>query len=113
MESVWWVFKQLYDKKAVYRGYKVMPYSTALTTPLSNNEAQVISPPASGACVGFCSLDRRLGKLQNCTRPCSHCDFPTSGGFDDVFVGVDNDTLDSTVSHRTCRECQFRIRQNI
>lgn len=41
MESVWWVFKQLYDKKAVYRGYKVMPYSTALTTPLSNNEAQV------------------------------------------------------------------------
>lgn len=49
MESVWWVFKELYDKKAVYRGYKVMPYSTALTTPLSNNEAQV-SPPASGVC---------------------------------------------------------------
>lgn len=40
MESVWWVFKQLFDKGAVYRGYRVMPYSTALNTPLSNFEAQ-------------------------------------------------------------------------
>jgi len=40
MESVWWVFKQLFDKDLVYRGYKVMPYSTALNTPLSNFEAQ-------------------------------------------------------------------------
>ena len=40
MESVWWVFKQLYDKDAVYRGYRVMPYSMALNTPLSNFEAQ-------------------------------------------------------------------------
>ena len=38
MESVWWVFKQLYDKGQVYREYKVMPYSTALATPLSNFE---------------------------------------------------------------------------
>ncbi|OLL22879.1 Isoleucine--tRNA ligase, cytoplasmic [Neolecta irregularis DAH-3] len=40
MESVWWVFKQLYEKDLVYRGYKVMPYSTGCTTPLSNFEAQ-------------------------------------------------------------------------
>lgn len=39
MESVWWVFKQLHEKDAVYRGYKVMPYSTALNTPISNFEA--------------------------------------------------------------------------
>ncbi|KAJ4374665.1 isoleucine--tRNA ligase [Didymella sp. IMI 355093] len=39
MESEWWVFKQLYEKNAVYRGFKVMPYSTALATPLSNFEA--------------------------------------------------------------------------
>jgi len=39
MESEWWVFKRLFDKGAVYRGYKVMPYSTALATPLSNFEA--------------------------------------------------------------------------
>ncbi|PGH06711.1 isoleucine-tRNA ligase [Polytolypa hystricis UAMH7299] len=40
MESVWWVSKQLFDKGAIYRGYRVMPYSTALNTPLSNFEAQ-------------------------------------------------------------------------
>lgn len=39
MESVWWVFSQLYEKNAVYRGYRVMPYSTGCTTPLSNFEA--------------------------------------------------------------------------
>ncbi|XP_037012963.2 isoleucine--tRNA ligase, cytoplasmic isoform X1 [Artibeus jamaicensis] len=39
MESVWWVFKQLYDKGLVYRGVKVMPFSTACNTPLSNFES--------------------------------------------------------------------------
>ncbi len=39
MESVWWVFEQLYNKGLVYEGYKVMPYSAKLGTPLSNFEA--------------------------------------------------------------------------
>ncbi|KYQ89108.1 isoleucyl-tRNA synthetase [Tieghemostelium lacteum] len=39
MESVWWVFKRLYDKELVYQGFKVMPYSVGCTTPLSNFEA--------------------------------------------------------------------------
>ena len=39
MESVWWVFKSLWERGLVYRGFKVMPYSTACTTPLSNFEA--------------------------------------------------------------------------
>jgi isoleucyl-tRNA synthetase len=39
MESVWWAFKILYDRGLVYRGVKVMPYSTACTTCLSNFEA--------------------------------------------------------------------------
>lgn len=39
MESVWWVFKQLWDKGLIYQGVKVMPLSTALGTPLSNFEA--------------------------------------------------------------------------
>uniref|UniRef100_A0A673ME19 Isoleucine--tRNA ligase, cytoplasmic n=1 Tax=Sinocyclocheilus rhinocerous TaxID=307959 RepID=A0A673ME19_9TELE len=39
METVWWVFKQLYEKGLVYRGVKVMPFSTACNTPLSNFEA--------------------------------------------------------------------------
>lgn len=39
MESVWWVFKQLYDKGLVYEGFKVVPFSAKLGTPLSNFEA--------------------------------------------------------------------------
>ncbi|PIN26124.1 Isoleucyl-tRNA synthetase [Handroanthus impetiginosus] len=34
MESVWWVFAQLFQKGLVYRGFKVMPYSTGCKTPL-------------------------------------------------------------------------------
>ena len=39
MESVWWSFKQLYEKELVYQGHTVMPYSWKLETPLSNFEA--------------------------------------------------------------------------
>nr|CAB3255140.1 isoleucine--tRNA ligase, cytoplasmic [Phallusia mammillata] len=39
METIWWVFKQLYDKGFVYRGFKVMPFSTGCNTPLSNFES--------------------------------------------------------------------------
>jgi isoleucyl-tRNA synthetase len=41
MESVWWVFKQLHEKGLVYQGHKVMPYSMACGTPLSNFEANL------------------------------------------------------------------------
>lgn len=39
MESIWWVFSELWNKGLVYRGVKVMPYSTACNTPLSNFES--------------------------------------------------------------------------
>ncbi|KAK4268844.1 hypothetical protein QN277_022077 [Acacia crassicarpa] len=39
MESIWWVFAQLYEKGLVYKSFKVMPYSTGCKTPLSNFEA--------------------------------------------------------------------------
>jgi isoleucyl-tRNA synthetase len=39
MESVWWIFKQLYGRGHVYEGFRVMPYSAKLGTPLSNFEA--------------------------------------------------------------------------
>ncbi len=38
MESVWWVFAELFKKGQIYRGFRVMPYSTACMTPLSNFE---------------------------------------------------------------------------
>ncbi len=39
MESVWWAFKQLWDKGLIYQGMKVVPVSTELGTPLANFEA--------------------------------------------------------------------------
>lgn len=39
MESTWFIFKQLWTRNKIYRGYKVMPFSTACKTPLSNFEA--------------------------------------------------------------------------
>ena len=39
MESIWWVFKQLWDKGLVYEGYKILPYCPRCSTPLSNFEA--------------------------------------------------------------------------
>ncbi len=41
MESVWWVFGQLYQKGLIYEGFKVMPFSARLGTPLSNFEANL------------------------------------------------------------------------
>lgn len=41
MESVWWAFSQLYAKGLVYEGFKVMPFSAKLGTPLSNFEANL------------------------------------------------------------------------
>jgi len=41
METVWWIFKTLYDKGLIYEGYKVLPYCTRCHTPLSNFETKV------------------------------------------------------------------------
>lgn len=36
MESVWYVFQEIFKKGLVYRGKKVMPYSCAVNSVLSN-----------------------------------------------------------------------------
>ncbi len=41
MESVWWVFKQLWARDLVYKDFKVLPYSWGASTPLSNFEANL------------------------------------------------------------------------
>ncbi len=41
MQSVWWVFQELYKKGLIYEGYKVVPYSVGISTPLSNFEANL------------------------------------------------------------------------
>ncbi|RAV32274.1 isoleucine--tRNA ligase [Corynebacterium heidelbergense] len=41
MESVMWAFKTLYDKGLIYQGFRVLPYSWAEHTPLSNQETKL------------------------------------------------------------------------
>lgn len=41
MESVMWAFKELWNKGLVYEGFRVLPYSWALETPLSNSETRL------------------------------------------------------------------------
>ena len=38
MESVWWVFKSLWDKGLIYQGFKSLAYCPRCATPLSNFE---------------------------------------------------------------------------
>lgn len=38
IESLWWLLKQLYDKKLLYKGYTIQPYSPAAGTGLSSHE---------------------------------------------------------------------------
>lgn len=41
MESVMWAFKELWDKGLIYEDYRVVPYSWAVETPLSNFETRM------------------------------------------------------------------------
>jgi isoleucyl-tRNA synthetase len=38
IESLWWIFKQLWDRELIYQGYKVVPYCPRCGTPLSSHE---------------------------------------------------------------------------
>lgn len=38
MESVWWAFKELYEKGKIYEGEKVLMFDTKFATPVSKNE---------------------------------------------------------------------------
>ncbi|WP_115686467.1 isoleucine--tRNA ligase [Corynebacterium senegalense] len=66
MESVMWAFKELYDKGLIYQGFRVLPYSWAEHTPLSNQETRLddsyrdrqdptvtVTLPLTGAREGF------------------------------------------------------------
>jgi len=38
VESVWWALKQYFDKGLIYKGFKVIPQSPTIETPLSSHE---------------------------------------------------------------------------
>jgi len=64
METIWWVFRQLWDQGRIYRSHRIMPYSWKLTTPLSNFEAgsnyKDVQDPAITLRVKLLSADPEL-----------------------------------------------------
>ena len=69
MESVWWVFGQLHAKGLVYRGFKVMPYSCACNTPLSNFEVQQNYKTVDDPAVVCAFPAGGMQQLQQCGKP--------------------------------------------
>ena len=61
MESIWWVFSQLWEQGRVYKAHRIMPYSWKLNTPLSNFEAgrnyQDVQDPAITVAVKLHAFD--------------------------------------------------------
>mgnify|MGYP001940669668 CR=1 FL=1 len=70
MESVMWAFKELSDKGLIYQGFRVLPYSWAEHTPLSNQETRLddsyrerqdptvtVTLPLTGAREGFAATE--------------------------------------------------------
>ncbi|WP_194966247.1 isoleucine--tRNA ligase, partial [Rickettsia endosymbiont of Cardiosporidium cionae] len=70
MESVIWAFKTLYDKGLVYQEMKVMPYSWACETPLSNFETKIDNAYRSRAdkaiTISFILSDKPKNAPVNC-----------------------------------------------
>ena len=38
IETVWWILKQFFDKRLIYKGHKIVPYCPSCGTPLSSHE---------------------------------------------------------------------------
>lgn len=103
MESVWWVFKTLWEKNLIYRGWKVLPYSYKSGTVLSNFEASqcykdvkdtsvyVYFPLVSDAACGFVAWTTTPwtlpGNVALCLNP------------DGKYVKVTDDTNRSYIVH--------------
>ena len=68
METCWWVFAQLHRKGLVYHGARVLPYSTALSTPLSKSEAtedyRDVQDPAVTVSFPLLPIEEQLPELR-------------------------------------------------
>lgn len=113
MESVWWVFKSMYDKGLVYQGFKVMPYSTACHTPLSNFEK--VNGNGSRTRGIVCDACSTGSKLQRSCRPrrggvVPYCERGPEQPFARCLIArVHNDPMDASFELGTLRERQHDL----
>lgn len=65
MESIWWVFRQIWDRKLVYRGFKSMHICPRCETPLSNFEVTQGYKDVTDLSV-YVTFPLREGKYEGC-----------------------------------------------
>jgi hypothetical protein len=104
MESIWWGFGELYKKGLVYKGTRVMPYSTGCTTPLSNFEAglaykDVNDPAGKKVCSSPLSLLIVIGSSHRLVSPGRRSKHQSTR--------VDNYSLDTALE--SCIMCSPRL----
>lgn len=102
MESVWWVFKQVWDKGLIYEGNKIVPFSTELETGLSNFEAtqnyQDVQDPAVTVLFKVHGKDEYLSAWT--TTPWT---LPSN------LALIVNDEIDYVLAHEKDRDLKFWI----
>jgi isoleucyl-tRNA synthetase len=88
MESVLWAFKEIWNRGLVYESYRVVPYSWAAQTPLSNFEM-------SGQFIPRARRSGHHGRVHACAR--------RTGRHADQASGLDDDALDSSLQSGAVR----------
>jgi isoleucyl-tRNA synthetase len=93
IETLWWILKQLYDKKLLYKGYTIQPYSPAAGTGLSSHELNL---PGTYKDVKDTSVVAQFKVIRDAKseflskQPLGRCLYP----------GLDNHTMDPSVQYR-------------
>ncbi len=84
IETLWWILKQLYDKKLLYKGYSIQPYSPAAGTGLSSHELNL---PGCYKDVKDTSIVAQFNVLKNSTSEFLFAkNSPLEGGQGGVFI---------------------------
>ena len=83
IESEWWALKKIWDKKLLYKGYKIVPYCPRCGTPLSSHEvAQGYKDVKERSAIARFKVD----------------------GEDAYYPGMDDDTVDPSVQRGALRK---------
>ncbi len=120
-ESVWWVFKKLWDKKLIYKDYRISPYCPRCGTPISNFEVNQGYEMTTDPSV-FVKMKVRIGKLKGAhllawtTTPWTlpgNVALVVDEEFDYVLVKVKNEKLILAEKRLEILEEDFKIEEKL
>ena len=104
IETLWWLLKQLYEKKLLYKGYTIQPYSPAAGTGLSTHE---LNQPGCYRDVKDTTAVAQFRVIRDET-----IGVPFQGhGKRRLFPGLDHHALDTSLQYRTGRRSRHLLRE--